>query len=189
MKVTGALRTTQNQHPRGFSSQNHFFRGKGVAIPGQPSGNGAVSQCDVLAMACRKNFSLPQLRVPALGEVTWSRGSPLPPFPGQGSPGHAGSRCVWLLFPGADLPVLSPLCLTPAPAAPLCQQEGGKLQCRKHLVSPTGLPPCSPHLTASLLQARTKPCCHSKIEPSIFPVRRGHPHPGQSQPPQAAGIM
>lgn len=108
---------------------------RGAAVPGQPGGNGAASQCDLLAMACtvilgmwrdgREGFSLSLLHVPMLGEGIQSRGSPKPPFPRKGSPGHAGPWFIWLQFPVADLPALSPLRLTPHKPFPRVNRRMG----------------------------------------------------------------
>lgn len=72
---------------------------RGAAVPGQPGGNGAASQCDLLTTACtvilemwkcgRESSSLSLLPVPVLGEGTQSRRSPKHPFPRKGSPGMA----------------------------------------------------------------------------------------------------
>lgn len=131
---------------------------RGAAIPGQPGGNGAASQCDLLAMACtvilemwrggREGSSLSLLHIQVLGKGTQSRGSLKPPFPRKGSPGRAGPWLIWLQFPVADHPALAPLCLTPTQDIPSCQQEDGKQQHKKYLIAltrhvPIRLPPCS----------------------------------------------
>jgi len=119
------------------------------------------------------------LHVAALDEGTQSRGPPLPPFPGKGSRGHAGLRRVWLRFPAADLPALSPLRLTPAKAVPLCQQQGGKPQHEKHLVAPTrhvgaGLPPHCCSQPGQILAAAANIAEHPP-GPSWLPASRPRP--------------
>lgn len=64
-----------------------------AAVPGQPGGNGAASQRDLLAMACtailemwrggKEGSFLSLLHVPVLGEGTQSTGSPNPPSLGR----------------------------------------------------------------------------------------------------------
>lgn len=144
---------------------------RGGAVPGQPGGNGAASQCDLLAVACtvtlrmwrgdREGSFLSLLHIPVLSEGTQSRGSPKPPFPRKSSPGHAGPWLIWLQFPVADVPALSPLSLTPTKAIPSCQQEGGKLQHKKHLIAltrhvPIRLHPCSFSQPGQTLAAAAK---------------------------------
>lgn len=129
-----------------------------AAVPGQPGGNGAASQRDLLAMACtailemwrggKEGSFLSLLHVPVLGEGTQSTGSPKPPFPREGSPGQAGPWLIWLQFPVADHPALSPLHLASTQAIALCHQEDGKSQHKKHHVALIRhvlirLPPCS----------------------------------------------
>lgn len=131
---------------------------RGAAVLGQPGGNGAASQRDLLAVACtvflemwrggREGSFLSLLHVPVLGEGTQSRGSPKAPFPRKGSPGQAGPWLIWLQFPVPDHPALSPLHLASTQAIPLCHQEDGKPQHKKHHVALIRhvlirLPPCS----------------------------------------------